>query len=418
MKKLLKWGVGLFFLVLGIWVISDLLLTERVTEYEIGNYSVVEKLRINQKEKSYDFIVTNKDKDTFIFDITETSSRKKKIIKDIKSYKENNLKCIYPIYKNKFVTDVRCLYDGKQVSYSYLKQINNKDIDKIIEKVKKDGLNNPKWSEKDEKAEWVGTGSRKIKVYQESLIDDYSFLVWRYKGLYVLNSKEMEVYDFLDNDQYDNVYSYLVSNYYVVAVIDSDSGRIEKIVCFDVEKRETKTIKFKEKTSIKYYFNGVIEDKLYVTDVGSKKQYIIDPKKGKIEVLEAAKEQFISYKNGQKIAVEPNILLEEEVYFGLKVELEELNKIYDDIVEVKEILEYYYFRTENAIYRVNKNNLEKAELLFSFDDISEWVVVGKDMLVVVSDKVYFYNDEVGLSLILENSELKYNYKNICTFWKA
>lgn len=299
-----------------------------------------------------------------------------------------------------------------------MKQINNKDIDKIIEKVKKDGFNNPKWSEKDEKAEWVGTGSRKIKVYQESLIDDYSFLVWRYKGLYVLNSKEMEVYDFLDNDQYDNVYSYLVSNYYVVAVIDSDSGRIEKIVCFDVEKRETKTIKFKEKTSIKYYFNGVIEDKLYVTDVGSKKQYIIDPKKGKIEVLEAAKEQFISYKNGQKIAVEPNILLEEEVYFGLKVELEELNKIYDDIVEVKEILEYYYFRTENAIYRVNKNNLEKAELLFSFDDISEWVVVGKDMLVVVSDKVYFYNDEVGLSLILENSELKYNYKNICTFWKA
>lgn len=418
MKKLLKWGVGLFFLVLGIWIISDLLLTERVTEYEIGNYSVVEKLRINQKEKSYDFIVTNKDKDTFIFDITETSSRKKKIIKDIKSYKENNLKCIYPIYKNKFVTDVRCLYDGKQVSYSYLKQINNKDIDKIIEKVKKDGFNNPKWSEKDEKAEWVGTGSRKIKVYQESLIDDYSFLVWRYKGLYVLNSKEMEVYDFLDNDQYDNVYSYLVSNYYVVAVIDSDSGRIEKIVCFDVEKRETKTIKFKEKTSIKYYFNGVIEDKLYVIDVGSKKQYIIDPKKGKIEVLEAAKEQFISYKNGQKIAVEPNILLEEEVYFGLKVELEELNKIYDDIVEVKEILEYYYFRTENAIYRVNKNNLEKAELLFSFDDISEWVVVGKDMLVVVSDKVYFYNDEVGLSLILENSELKYNYKNICTFWKA
>lgn len=418
MKKLLKWGVGLFFLVLGIWIISDLLLTERVTEYEIGNYSVVEKLRINQKEKSCDFIVTNKDKDTFIFDITETSSRKKKIIKDIKSYKENNLKCIYPIYKNKFVTDVRCLYDGKQVSYSYLKQINNKDIDKITEKVKKDGFNNPKWSEKDEKAEWVGTGSRKIKVYQESLIDDYSFLVWRYKGLYVLNSKEMEVYDFLDNDQYDNVYSYLVSNYYVVAVIDSDSGRIEKIVCFDVEKRKTKTIKFKGKTSIKYYFNGVIEDKLYVTDVGSKKQYIIDPKKGKIEVLEAAKEQFISYKNGQKIAVEPNILLEEEVYFGLKVELEELNKIYDDIVEVKEILEYYYFRTENAIYRVNKNNLEKAELLFSFDDISEWVVVGKDMLVVVSDKVYFYNDEVGLSLILENSELKYNYKNICTFWKA
>lgn len=79
MKKLLKWGVGLFFLVLGIWIISDLLLTERVTEYEIGNYSVVEKLRINQKEKSYDFIVTNKDKDTFIFDITETSSRKKKL---------------------------------------------------------------------------------------------------------------------------------------------------------------------------------------------------------------------------------------------------------------------------------------------------------------------------------------------------
>ena len=36
-------------------------------------------------------------------------------------------------------------------------------------------------------------------------------------------------------------------------------------------------------------------------------------------------------------------------------------------------------------------------------------------MVVSEDTVYFYNDDIGLLPMYVNSELKYNYKNICNF---
>ena len=49
--------------------------------------------------------------------------------------------------------------------------------------------------------------------------------------------------------------------------------------------------------------------------------------------------------------------------------------------------------------------------------LTEWKVKDEEILVVTDNKLYFYTDDVGLSLIAVNNELRYNHNNICDFWK-
>lgn len=417
MKKKLFRLILIVVLIFILYMIINFFVTERNVKYKIDGYVVNENLEVRKTGEYYDFIVTDKNKDKYIFGIDGEFNKKKRLIKEIKYFKEGSLKCIYPIYKKNITGDIACRYDNKQVSYSYLKQIENTDVETIVSKLEKEGFNNSKWNDKSNKKEVLKYDSRKIDVYQDNLQDNYTFLMWGYRGLYILNKEKNFVADYLENDMYDNIHSALVGKYYITA--DSTKGKLKELICYDVENFTKKKIKLKKETSIKYYFNGVIEEKLYITDVGLSKQYVVDPKKGKIEELVATRDKFIRFKDLKKIEVEADELLEDEVYFTNSITNKKLNKLYPHIEDIKEVGQYYYFRTSvGDLYRVNKNSLDNAELLFTFNDISEWIIKDKDILVIVYDKVYFYNDEVGLVLIAKNSELKYNYKNICDFWKA
>lgn len=419
MKKYLAILVIIIILVFLGQVITNIFIKERSTEYNLGEYKIKENLNVSAGQEIYDFLVTDKDKNTYIFSIKDKFNKQKEIIEEIKSFKEGKLKCIYPIYKKDKTGDVVCIEGGKQVSYAYLKQSGNKEISKIIKKLQKSGYHNKKWEEVSQRTVTLKGKSKKIEVYEDNILEGYTFLIWRYRGLYILNNEKSVVKDYLEYDQYDNLYSALIGEYYITADVNPDNEKLQELVYFDTKKLEQGKIKFKDETSIKYYFNGVIEDKLYMTDVGLNKQYVIDPKKKKIEVLLPYKDKFMTQEGKTFKEIEPKELLEDEVYFTNNVSDKKLNKLYKDIVECREVRDYYYFRTSTGeVYRVNKNNLEARELLFKFKNISEMLVKDDDILVVVDEMVYFYNDQVGLLPIAKNSELKYNHKNICDFWKA
>lgn len=417
MKKKVFGLISLIILVLISQVVLKIFITEREENYILDGYTIIEKLKVIENEEYYDFVVTDKSKNKYIFGIKGKFNKKKKIVEEIKSFKEGNLVCIYPVYKNDVIGDIACKYNDKQVSYAYLRQVENKSVLKFIDKLKREGINNPKWDDVSERKTVIKHDSKKIEVYQDNIPENYKFLIWRYKGLYLLNNDKSIAMDYLENDQYDNVHSALVGKYYITA--ETAGGKLKELVSFDISKLKKKKITFKNETSIKYYFNGVIEDKLYITDVGLRKQYIVDPKKGKIEELVATKDKFISYKDLKKIEVAPKELLAEEIYFTDSVTNKKLSNIYKNIVDIKMVRDYYYFRTSvGNVYRVDRNNLKEAELLFTFKNISDWIIKDDDIMIASEEMVYFYNEEVGLIPVAKNSELKYNYKNICDFWKA
>ena len=91
---------------------------------------------------------------------------------------------------------------------------------------------------------------------------------------------------------------------------------------------------------------------------------------------------------------------------------------YGEDVEIKQDGYFYYFKTkEGKMYRSHIDNPTAAEVLFKFDNMTEWKVKNGDVLVAAGDMVYFYNEEEGLRPIAKNSELVYNNKNIIDFWK-
>lgn len=403
-------------------MIVNVFVTDKETVYVLkirdNKYSITEKLTVIDDVSFYDFMVTGEDEDVYSFSYSGDFNKQTEIIKDIKYFKSGDTACIFPIYKREKIGDVSCVYDNNQVSYSYLKQINNSDIDVITNRLKEDGYKSDNWNRDISSKESLVKDGRGIDVYKNNIPVDYTFLMWRYKGLYILNNKEQVIKDYLEYDHYDNQLSALVGRYYVSAVKNDKSDRIEELVYYNTKEFGKGTIPLLEATSGEYYFNGVYKNKLYMTDVDKGKQFSIDPTYEKVEEVGNKNSYFVNVVDGELKEVKANEFLKEKVYFDNYIDNEDIIKRYGEDVEIVKVRKFYYFRTSaGEVYRSHEDNVLKTELLFKFDNLNEWKVVNGDILVVAGDTMYFYNDLYGLMPIAVNSELKYNHHNICDFWK-
>ena len=408
-------------LTLVLQVFANHFITERHSEYvlktDVGDYKINESLTVYDDIQYYDFSI-DINSENYAFTFVKDLNKQSEIIKNIKHYKAGDLSCITPVYKRNVVGDIICLQNGQQVSYSYLKQVNNGYIDSIVNKLKEEEINNPKWESKTIVPKELERDGRKINVYQENILKDYAFVIWRYRGIYLLKSDKSFIKDYLEHDQYDNSYSALVGKYYVSADPGVDGGRISELSYYNVKDMGKGKIYFDETTSNNYYFNGVFENKLYFTDIGSQKQYSIDPKFEKIELVGSKDDDFVIVEDDKLVKKSTSEFLSGKYYFTDSVTNEEISSKYANVVDIKKIRKFYYFRTSDGnIYRAHEDRLDKSELILKFNNLTEWVVKNGDILAVNGDMVYFYSDEYGLLPIAQNSELNYNYSNICDFYE-
>lgn len=391
---------------------------ERSVKYSLKTdnniYEIKENFEIFNDRSFYDFVVTNKKNETYIFSFEADLNKKKEIITDIKYYKEKDLKCIFPIYMKNNTSNIYCLYNGEQVSYDYLIQQKNKNISNIIKKLKKAGYNSKAW-EVDSSA-IVKTNDDRVEVYQKNIMSDYIFTIWNYKGLYILKRDEVLNKKILTNDQYESKCNALVGNYYFIHECPDDN--IEEFLYYDIIENKKSNLKFKnEYEDSEFYFNGVYDNNLYFTDSNNKKQYSINPFSKKIKVVGNSIDGFISVEGNNIKSIEEKSFFKDNLYFNDRLMVTEVIDKYGK-VDIKGDGNFYYFKTKNGeLYRVHVEKKKKAELLFKFSDISDWKVKQGDIIVVSGDELYFYNTKVGLKLIAQNPELVYNYENICDFWR-
>ncbi len=380
---------------------------EHSIKYNNGKYLITENYKKIDKEHNYYFTIKNK-KDTFSF-IYKNSNNKKRIINKINSYKYNNLKCILPVYKNNSVSDIYCLLDNKQVSSSYLKEIRNKSFNKVLKEVKKDNY----------KLDILKSSNKKvnkdyISIYQNNL-NNYKYVVWSYKGIYVIDNKNILKKKFLKKDKYDNNLSSLVGNYYVIINTDLSSDNIEyrELFVYDLIKDKDFVIKLKYKLSINTYINGVYNNLLYLTDNDSKIQYSIDPKTKSIKKVGNRHSGFINYSNDKKNIVRRN----KDNIFDYNVKNKKISKLYGDVI-IKKYKSIYYFRTKDGrVYQIINNNYNNPVLLFKVIDMKEWKLYNNSMSFISDNLVYSYDCTYGLKEVILNNEFRYNSKNIYDFIK-
>ena len=445
MNKIKKILLVVFLLVL-VYIGYRILIREHEVSYTINNYNINEHFYIN-KNHYYDLVIT-KDRENYTYTIEKNLSKEKRIIKEIKEFKDNNLVCIVPMYKKDTELSVYCDLNNKEVSIDYLIKTNNSDFKTIKKKLKKFKISYPSSSES-------YTEYKKNTVYQKNLLENYNIYIWNYKGILVLNNKKLKYQKILNYDLYDNIMATIVDRYYVLFE-NNDINGIEKIYYYDSRKNRLNTFKLKEKIAKDSYINGVVDNIIYVTDRKNQKEYKINIFKKSIERIDNDI-NYIVYENNKKKKVsksdffttdqifnnqkmDDNIdksieLIKEEDYYyennkdnkdnGLLIRNFFINRpsnsrnivIGNNNLEINKDNNYYYYYDNNKIYKVLETNKKTSKLLLELEDIKEWKVYDNIIIIMQRDTIYTYTEREGLRKIVKSNELKYNYKNIYNIGK-
>ncbi|MBE6158048.1 MAG: hypothetical protein E7160_04565 [Firmicutes bacterium] len=378
------------------------------SNYVVNKYDVFEKFNKTGKNNVYSFTIKNK-KNRYVFSYNYNFYKKRQIIKDIKYYKKNKLKCIYPIYLDNKYSDLYCLYSDSQVSVSYLKQISNKDIDSIISKLDSDGYS-ISYSDKSSSS----VKSDFITVYKDNIVDDYIYTVWYYKGINIIDSNGVRKVKFSLHDKYENDLSMIVGDYYVTFNQRLNSNHeYSSLILYNLITNKKSLFKLKKPLSINTYINGVYNNKLYVTDNDSRKQYSIDFVSKKIKKVG---DRGLGYKKLTNSKFEV-IRANKDNYFDYTVNNKSITKLYGDVTLYKGSYSYYYINDSDEVYEIINNEYRHPILLFKVNGIKELKVRDGNVSFISDNIIYNYNDINGLKEIVVDNELRYNYLNVYDLMK-
>ncbi len=377
-----------------------------------NSYLIHEKLKVDGKKNTYYFKLVDDNQDTYIFNLEHDYNRQDEIVKDVKYFDDENLRCIFPIFKKGITGDIYCKSKKQQVSYSYLRQTNNSSLDNYIKKLKKSGYIANSWVR-----DTLPKKDSVYDIYRDNVKEDTIFTVWDYRGFYIINNKKVIKKDFLNHDQYENNLSYLTDNYYVSINTDLNSGNMyASFYLYDILNGGKGRVDLDEQISFNMYINGSYDGKFYYTDLNTKKQYALDPDKETVKEVGNVKDGFKSIQGKKLVTVSSKEYLKSNDIWTNDVVNNVLGNMYG-AKDVKKSNDMYYFVTDTGdFYKTDKLNLKNSVLLFHFDSVSEWKVKGDNIMVVSGDTMYYYDDVYGLLPIVTSNEFIYNYKNICDFY--
>ena len=377
---------------------------EHTVKYKIDKYSIKEHFYISN-DHYYDLIIKDK-KNTYIYTLNIDLNKNKKIIKNIEEFKSNELTCIVSTYKKSDEKGIYCNLNKQQVSIDYLLNTNNSDFKKINKELKKYNLKFPK--ENNTKKYY-----KNLIIYQKNIPNDNLYFIWNYKGVYVIGNNKVSYKKFLDYDLYDNVMDCVVSDYYVLFDNSSVNG-IENVYYYDINKDKVTSFKLKQKLTKDSYINGVVEDLIYVTDRKQKKEYTINIKDKTIEEIDNDQTKYLVYDNYKKKELSKSDYFMNDVFFDNNLIVD---KKVTNSKELKKEYNYYYFIEENKLYKALDTVKSEKILLAELDNIKDWLVKDREVILLVDDTIYSYTEQYGLRKILITNELNYNYENIYEMWK-
>lgn len=394
MKRITKILI-IFFLLLLFILLLGLFKKDKIITYSRNNYDIEEKRFYSNGFYNYYFNI----KDFNIkFNVLYSSNIKKdKMIKQINTYKYNNFNCILPIYK-KDIGSLYCNRSGNNYSYEIMNNKYNNDFKIIKNMVKKDGyfIYNYKGKE---------INKYNNKYYSYNNINNYNFIIWNYTGIDIVNDKGVIRKDLLiNNDLYNNKYSTLVNNNYVLL----DDNFIDKIFYYDIKSNKKKYIKLIDKMSGNYNILGVYNNELYLVDLDGYKEYKINFDKKSVELIGSRRKNYITIINNEEKKVltrdfKNNI---NKYVFDKKIDIKDNNIKYQYTK---------YIKDNNRFYRDGNNN---KMFLFELNDVVDYKIINDNILLISNGNLYFYNDLYGLKLIYYSNELKFNYNNIYSLYKG
>lgn len=420
MKKLFPILVALGIFALAYQIVVNFFINSHEVDYSIkgqsNSFVINEKYKKTKGSDNYYFYVTDNRKDKYIFSFVKDYNKQKQIIKDIKFYNPyDDLKCIAPIYKDNNVGGIICTYKKEIVEYSYLVK-NNINVEDFVESLETYG-SRLDWKNNKVTSDNKMSNTSIFNVYKDNLIDNYTFMAWNYNGLFFMKKDKIVEKNYFNNDLYDNTNSYLAGKYYYVFDFDKKIGKLNEITYINVEDYGRNVMSFPETLDDNMYINGSYKNNLYITDLSTKKQYVLNPYKDKAEECGNKEKGYLILESGKLKDITYQEYFKKKYFFDQSVKVEQLEKEFGNI-NIFESNNYYYFKDQNNVfYKVDRNHLDVKVKLFKVDNVSDYLVRDDDIILISGDTLYFYSNNTGLIPIVKNNEFKYNFKNICNFYK-
>lgn len=388
MKKRLNVFLLIIFIILLIVILNVFKSNNLKYDLKINN----KKIHITEKyTKTSKYIEINTGKNIYPVEYINVPKNNKKIVNNIYYYNNDSIECILPILNNEIITDVMCfvdniIYDYTEISGEY------PDIDKFVKSINLYKIRNKDYN--DYKYKKISTIKYNLDTINKNVV------ITTYRGL-LINGEKIDLFS---NDIYSNEISTFLGDYYLTADYNTQySFNIFYLV--NLKSKEIVKLKSKNDISFDSYIQGIVDNKIYLYDKDNEIQYEIDINNKKINIVSSGDHVkfYINHKWEKINKTKAN----KEMYFDYS----SLDNKFSRYDVVKENDYYYYLLKKDGIlyklYRVDKNNINIYKYIMNIP-VTDFIINDNYIYYVYKNKLYYYSDDIGKKILLENSELEFN----------
>ena len=405
MSKLIKLFIILFVLYILFEIAFNFFSKGYETKYKIDDFKVTEKRvkMINNEMDNYYFEIEKNDK-VFSIQTFKKISNSQKVIKEIKSFKDEKYECILPIMKDDIVvSDIICENNNIYYYYNTLKGTDS-NLDSFANTL-------ASYRKNFEESDKVIKSDININAYDN--FEDEIFLgIEYYKGLYIIDKRDgYRKNQLFEKDVYTKDLSVFINGNYVVADYNQ-KYEFHDFKIINLKTYKESTITSDKMISMYSYIQGIVDNSFYIIDTSNKLQYEVDMKTKTVTIIGNEKNGIKVYKNGRWEKGSMYDAIKDKVLF------KESNRIFNDVEYARvdkagnELSGYYYVYKKNNdnydAYRINVQDDSKWLYLFSTDNIDE-VLYDKDY-VFYKDGTFikYYSDLTGSKKLAEYDEVSFN----------
>lgn len=405
MKKLFFTLLFLFFIYFALQALFYFFGPGHNTTYKVNDFEVKEEYINKQENEHQAYIFTISDGDAkFYFQVFKNYENQSKIIKEIKSYKNNTFNCIMPIFiDDEVLTDLMCL--NENTIYNY-KSLDNPDeelknfYDSLKKYIPEDDL-----SRKD--------NANIFTLYPNNMQPNYYVSFASYKGFVYANPTNMvlNTKNIFENDVYDSYLSGYVDKYYVTVDYSEQYG-YSKIYIYNITTGKEEVVTLSRNIEKNSYIQGVYKKSLYIFDRSNKIQYEINAENSKVLEVGNTASGVTLYKNGTSEHVSAYDCAIKDLTFAEEIKEENGYKVVSSTIGSK--TGYTYYAKKNGekykIYRVNNSNKDQYTYLFDTKYLDKIITVNEYIYYVDEENIKYYSDSTGIRTLATNDELNFNQK--------
>lgn len=382
--------------------------------YQISKEDITFEVReqYNKKDNDTYYISITTGEYQFGYTIKNHFNKRKQILEDIELIHRDGTMCIFPIFDEEHNDhNIECSSGG--ILYSYEAQKTNPITQELVNSLKEQGYQNSAWQEKTATGEKTTTST----VYKDNLLDDDYITIWNYQNLEIIKKTGAMEQNLSSYEKYENTHGALVGKYYIIPVYyNQNVFDFQELVIYDIVENKTDRLDLERTMSQDTYINGIVDGKLYYMDKDNLVQLEINPEKKQYRVIGNTELNGQMY-NGSWETINIYDLVNEQKF----------QKDYSNIPEIasknpvmtyENETDYYYYTDDGNFYRLSKRNLNLPILLFQQQNTKEVLFCRDTFYYLIDNSLYYYHENYGKRLILQNDELRYNDNNRIAVYKA